>query len=143
MKAIFFTLLLLAALGSLGWTISRLVRFMLVGRPDIKLDRLGERLVSVIEYWLLQRKVPERTQDWAPRGFTSKHHLIIFWGFLLITIGTVEMWLNGMTGLDFSFLPAALYHPLRWVIDVFNLLVLFAVGFGFFRRIVVKPRLIP
>src|SRR5262249_35927010 len=44
---------------------------------------------------------------------------------------------------SFAFLGDALYHPLRWVIDVFNLVVLLMVGFGFFRRMVVRPRLIP
>jgi Fe-S oxidoreductase len=143
MKPLLFTLLFASGMGLLGWTIARLVRFMRVGRPDVQLDHTGERLGSVLIYWLMQKKVPEKPMDGAPRGFTSRHHLIIFWGFLIVTVGTVEMWLNGMTGLDFSFMPPALYHPLRWTIDLFNLLVLFAVGFGFFRRMVVRPRLIP
>ncbi|HEY7954544.1 MAG TPA: heterodisulfide reductase-related iron-sulfur binding cluster [Polyangia bacterium] len=143
MKALVFALVLAVAFGTLGWTISRLIRFMMVGRPDVPFDRLGERFLSVVVYWLMQKKVPEPTMYGAPRGFTSKHHLTIFWGFLIVSIGTLELWVNGLTGLDFSFLPAGIYHPLLWLIDVFNLLVLCAIGFGFFRRLVVKPRLIP
>jgi Fe-S oxidoreductase len=143
MKPLIFGLLMVSALGLLTWTISRLVKFMAVGRPDIKLDRLPERFISVLVYWLMQKKVPEPTMDGAKPGFTSKHHLIIFWGFLIITIGTVEMYFNGLTGLDFSFIGGPLYSALKVTIDVFNLLVLFAIGFGYFRRVVVKPRLIP
>ena len=33
--------------------------------------------------------------DAASRGITSKHHLWIFWGFLLIQIGAIEMFLQG------------------------------------------------
>ncbi|MFI5289144.1 MAG: hypothetical protein ACHQ17_05830, partial [Polyangia bacterium] len=111
MKALVFALVLAVAFGTLGWTISRLIRFMMVGRPDVPFDRLGERFLSVVVYWLMQKKVPEPTMYGAPRGFTSKHHLTIFWGFLIVSIGTLELWVNGLTGLDFSFLPAGIYHP--------------------------------
>ncbi|MGZ3441072.1 MAG: heterodisulfide reductase-related iron-sulfur binding cluster, partial [Polyangia bacterium] len=76
-------------------------------------------------------------------GFTSLHHLGIFWGFLVVTLGTVELWANGLVGLSFTMLPSAIYQPLEWGIDVFNLVVLIAIGYGFFRRLVIKPRLIP
>ena len=143
MKPLIFALLFLAGMGLFAWTISRFIRFMSVGRPDIKLDHLGERFGSVLVYWLGQKKVAEKPIDHPQRFFTSKHHLIIFWGFLIVTLGTVEVWFNGLTGLDFSFLPDPLFHAERWLVDLFNLLVLFAIGFGFFRRLVVKPRLIP
>jgi Fe-S oxidoreductase len=144
MKTLIFSLLLAAGLGGFGWTVWRFVQFMRVGRPDIPTDRLPERLLSVLVYWLGQKKVAEKTMDSPPRGFTSNHHVWIFWGFLIITIGTVEMWFNGLTGLDFgSLLPTAAYQGLKWLIDCFNLLVLVMIGFGFFRRLVVKPRLIP
>jgi Fe-S oxidoreductase len=142
-KPFLFFVLLVAAHVGFGWTVLRFVRFMMVGRPGIPSDRVPERLGSVLVYWLAQRKVPEQTAYGAPAGFTSAHHLIIFWGFLVITVGTTELWLNGLNPMwDFSLL-GPLYHPLKWGIDVFNLLVLCAVAFGFFRRLVVKPRLIP
>src|SRR4051794_32763656 len=125
MKPLIFAAVLAAGLGLQVWTIVRFVRFMLVGRPDIKLDRLPERFLSVLVYWLMQKKVPEKTMDHPKSGFTSKHHLMIFWGFLIITVGTVEMWVNGLFGFDFSFIGSALYAPLVWAIDVMNLLVLF------------------
>jgi Fe-S oxidoreductase len=143
MKTLIFSLVLAAGLGTFGWTIWRFIQFMKVGRPDIPTDRLGERILSVLVYWLGQKKVAEKTMDAPPRGFTSMHHLGIFWGFLIVTLGTVEVWFNGLTGLDFSFLPTGAYHALEWLIDGFNLIVLVMIGFGFFRRLVVKPRLIP
>jgi Fe-S oxidoreductase len=143
LKAIVFGLVFVASFGLLGFTCFRLYRFMRLGRPDIHLDRLGERVMSVLVYWLGQKKVAEKTMDKPPTGFTSKHHLFIFWGFLIVTLGTIELWFNGLTGLDFSFLPDFMFRPVRWAVDVFNLVVLVMVGFGFFRRLVVKPRLIP
>jgi Fe-S oxidoreductase len=144
MKHVIFALVLVAGLATLGWTVARLVRFMMQGKKnDLSLEPLEERMLSVLVYWLGQRKVAQKPMDRAKRGFTSKHHLIIFWGFLIVTIGTVEVWVNGLSGFDFSFLPAVVYQPMVWAVDLFNLLVLFAIGFAAFRRLVVKPRLIP
>src|SRR5262245_58091607 len=102
-KPAIFLLLLIAAWLFFFWTVLRLVRFMMIGRPGIPADRIPERLGSVLVYWLAQRKVPEQTAYGAPAGFTSVHHLIIFWGFLIITAGTTELWLNGLNPVwDFS-----------------------------------------
>jgi Fe-S oxidoreductase len=141
MKTLAFAIVLALGLGGLIYTIARFVRFMMVGRSYIPTDRLGERLVSVGVYWLGQAKVREKPMDSPQRGFTSMHHLWIFWGFLVVTMGTMELWFQGLTGHDFSFLP--LYEKLVWLIDVFNLIVLAMIGFAFYRRLVVKPRLIP
>jgi Fe-S oxidoreductase len=143
MRHLIFAIVLAVGLGGLAFTISRFVRFLWVGRPGIPLDRIPERLGSVVLYWLLQRKVMQKPMDRPKPGFTSLHHLAIFWGFLIVSIGTLELWMNGLAGLSFGFLPAVIYGPLEWLIDVFNLVVLCAIGFGFFRRLVVKPRLIP
>lgn len=143
MRHLIFALVLAVGLGGLAFTISRFVRFMWVGRPGIPGDRIPERLGSVVLYWLFQRKVMQKPMDRPKPGFTSLHHLAIFWGFLIVTLGTIELWVNGLIGFSFSALPAIVYSPLEWVIDVFNLIVLCAIGFGFFRRLVVRPRLIP
>src|SRR5437764_10209617 len=128
MRHLIFAIVLVVGMGGLALTVARLVRFMWVGRPGIPMDRVPERLGSVVLYWLLQRKVMERPMTPRRIGFTSLHHLGIFWGFLVVTIGTVELWFNGLTGMSFSFLPAVIYHPLEWTIDVFNLVVLGALG---------------
>ena len=143
MRHLIFAAVLAVGVGGLLFTVMRFVRFMWVGRDGIPVDRLPARLGSVVLYWLLQRKVMEKPMDKPKFGFTSLHHLGIFWGFLVVTIGTLELWLNGLTGLSLRSLPSVVYSPIEWTIDVFNLVVLVAIGYGFFRRLVVKPRLIP
>jgi Fe-S oxidoreductase len=143
MRQLIFALVLAVGMGGLAYTIFRFVRFMWVGRAGIPVDRIPERLGSVVLYWLLQRKVMEKPMDKPKAGFTSLHHLAIFWGFLIVTAGTVELWINGLTGLSYAQLPSFVYQPLEFLIDLFNLVVLVAIGYGFFRRLVVKPRLIP
>src|SRR5262245_2039373 len=140
MRQLVFALVLLAGLGTLSFSVFRLAKFMWHGRPGIPLDQIPSRLSSLVIYWLMQRKVMQKPADHPKFGFTSLHHLFIFWGFLVVTIGTVELWVYGLTGWT---IPDPVKTPLGWMVDVFSLLVLIAVGFGFFRRLVIKPRLIP
>jgi Fe-S oxidoreductase len=144
-KPALFSLLMIAALAAFGWTMNRRVRWLLKGRPDARFDRWPQRILDVMIYWLGQKKVGEPVSyDHARRGITSKHHYWIFWGFLLITVGTGELIVNGiLPAFSLDFLGDTLYGLLKLAIDWMNLIVLVMVGYGFFRRIVLKPRLIP
>ena len=63
MRHLIFALLLAVGMGGLALTVARLVRFMWVGRPGIPVDRIPERLGSVVLYWLFQRKVMEKLRE--------------------------------------------------------------------------------
>ena len=148
MKPVIFTLLLIAAFGMFARTVSRLVRFLLRGRPEAppaRMDRWPERLASVAIYFLGQKKVAEPpSYTAARRGITSRHHQWIFWGFLLITIGTVELLVAGVApSFSLAFIGETPYRALKLLIDWMSLIVLLMIGYAFFRRLVLKPRLIP
>src|SRR5262249_7681906 len=106
---------------------------------------------SVMRFFFGQKKVVEKTslpsKRW-PRFVTamgSKYHFFIFWGFLVITIGSVETLIQGLFP-SFSLavvLGETLASALYSCIDFFCGLVLIVIGFAFFRRIVLQPRLIP
>ena len=143
MKSLVFAALILAAGAYFAWTVRRMLRFIRDGKPANRTDRLGERVGSVMEYFLGQKKVAEPVgYDHRP-GVTSKHHLWIFWGFLIITIGTGEVFLQGLFGWDFSFIGETAYGVLKRVIDCFNLLVLAMILFAFARRALIRVRLVP
>ena len=92
-------------------------------------------------YFFAQKKVAEE----GPLHRSSKHHLFIFWGFLIITIATADMLVSGVVpplALR-NWLPGALYKPLYGLIDVFNLIVLSMVVWALIRRTLVRPALIP
>ncbi len=66
-------------------------------------------------------------------------HTIIFWGFLIITIGTLEQFASTLnTSWSFEFL-GPVYGPLISVQDFFTVAILFAVGGAFYRRLVIRP----
>ena len=150
-KRLAFAALLLASLAVFAWTMRRFGRMILAGRPENRFDRVGERLRSVLDYFLGQKKVVEDVvipARRAPRLVTaigSRYHVIIFWGFLVITIGTVETLIQGLFP-TFSLALVMGERVAGWlaaVIDWANLLVLAMIVFAVVRRTVFVPRLIP
>ena len=151
MKRVLFAALLAAALGMFAWTLRRFSRLILAGRPEPRFDRAEERVDSVLRYFFAQKKVVEKTSIPAKRlprfvsALGSKYHFLIFWGFIVITIGSAETMLQGLYP---SFSWAGLIGQtaggiLSSTIDAFSIAVLALVVFAFFRRVVLQPRLIP
>jgi Fe-S oxidoreductase len=150
MKRVIFAILVAAALGMFTWTLRRFIRLLFAGRADDRSDRVGERIGSVLTYFFGQKKVIEKTVLPAKRlprfvsALGSKYHFLIFWGFIIITLGTAETMVQGLFP---AFSLVALNAPvglwLYGVIDWSTLVVLLVIGFAVFRRLVLQPRLIP
>ena len=145
-----FLALVIVASAVFAVSVTRLYRVMALGRVnDLRpADRLGDRIASVLIYFFGQKKVGERMSYQQPAGATSKHHYFIFYGFLVITIGTVEFLLQGLLsglvpGFSFRLFLGPVYPVLSWSIDLFNALVLVMIAYAYFRRIIIRPRLIP
>jgi len=144
MKQVIFALMLLVAFGAFTVTLLRYASYAALGTADPRprLDRIPLRLWNVLVFFVGQKKVAERQ---VGKSAASYHHLFIFWGFLIIQIGAVELFIHGLWE-PFNLgmvLGTTIYSGVRWVIDLSNLIVLVMIGYGFFRRIVLKPRLIP
>lgn len=142
MTQVIFILLLAASLAFFArttWIFGRAV-FAGVSDPRPRLDDLAARVADIGIYFFGQKKVAEV----GPGHRKSWHHLFIFWGFLIITIATVDIFVSGVIpGVSLRLLPDSVYLPLYAVIDVFNGIVLLMIVWAFLRRMIVKPRLIP
>jgi len=142
MNTVIFVALAAASLTFFAWTMWLFGRAVAEGAADPRprLDQLPARIASVLIYFIGQKKVGEE----GPQHQTSKHHLIIFWGFLVFQVATLDTIVAGISppGLV-ARLPDVLYHPLAIVIDVFCLLVLSMITWAVIRRLFVRPRLIP
>src|SRR5262249_32238960 len=114
-------LLIAASLAFFARTTWLFGRAVFAGTPDprSRIDDLPGRLMDVGIYFFGQKKVAEE----GPMHRTSKHHLFIFWGFLIITIASVEVFVSGVIpGVSLRLLPEMLYKPLYALIDSFNLI---------------------
>ncbi|MCB9556078.1 MAG: 4Fe-4S dicluster domain-containing protein [Deltaproteobacteria bacterium] len=121
------------------WTVQRFIRVMKKGRPfPGSFGEKGARFGDVLLYFFMQRSVAREPLSW--------HHLLIFWGFLVITVGTAEILATGVFGSALSYsnlFGSGIDRAFKAVLDVTNGVVLLIICYSFFRRIVIRPRLIP
>lgn len=148
---IIFGVLLLGALVGFAWTLMVYVKRVIRGREEEAIPNPFARLFDwrawsdVIQYWLLQWRVKDPPGAGYPHVHTSVHHLVIFWGFLIITMGTTEYLVQGLWP-AFSyerFAGSTLTLAFKYALDITNVLVIGVICWSVFRRMVIKPRLIP
>lgn len=111
----------------------KLIKILGAVKKEPMKDDLPERLQSFTWNVLLQKKL---FKDFWP----GVQHAIIFWGFIIITIGTTEHIIEGIFhGFSFDFL-GPVYSVIVFAQDLLHPIVLLAVIYGIYRRLVVKPK---
>ncbi len=93
---LFMTLLLLAALGTFGWTMRRRLPPLLFGRKEVRWDRLGERVSALMKFGLGQRRLVAPGE----RG-SGIAHVLVFAAFMVLSLRTVTLVLMGFFGPEF------------------------------------------
>jgi len=130
-----FLFVLTIAFGLFSLNVQRLVSYMRLGLPENRSDHHWARLANVARVGIAQTKILRE----PIAGFM---HATIFWGFIVLTLGTIEIFLQGVFN-GFSY-ERILWHPVYALYavsqDVFAVLVLAAVAFAFYRRLVLHPR---
>ena len=131
----FFAFVLTLSAGFFALNVQRLVRYMSLGQPEDRTDHPFERLKNVLTIGIAQTKI---FRD--PVAGTM--HAFIFWGFMVLTAGTVEILIQGVfSGFSYALLlPKPLYQLYGLSQDGFAGLVIVAIGFAFYRRLVLHPK---
>ena len=130
-----FALVVLAATGFFYYSAQRLIGYLRIGRADPRWDHPLARLWNVLRIAIFQKKI-FRDHVAGPM------HALIFWGFIVLTAGTVELIVHGIVE-TFSyarFLPPVAYFVYSISQDLFAVIVLAAVLFALFRRLVLHPK---
>ncbi len=134
-ESVFFLFIVVLAVGFFALNVQRLVSYLHVGHAEVRTDHPLVRIRNLISIGIAQKKI---LRD----PIAGPMHALIFWGFMVLTAGTVEIIIGGIVP-RFSyalFLPRVLYAGYSNSQDVFALLVLLSVGFALYRRIVLHPR---
>jgi Fe-S oxidoreductase len=130
-----FLFVLTFAAGFFAVNVQRLTRYLRLGVVENRIDRPWRRLGNVLSIGIAQTKI-------LREPVAGIMHATIFWGFLVLTAGTVEIFIQGIWN-GFSY-ERVLWHPVYALYaasqDVFAVLVLAAVAFAFYRRLVIHPR---
>ncbi len=128
-----FYALIAVALVLFARRVNVLVRLMLTGKPAVRWDHVPARLGKVVVFVLGQARL--LGGDFWP----GLMHATIFWGFIILTLGTLEFFGKGVAE---SFSLPLLSNTSAFLIlqDIFSLAVIAAVAYAAFRRLVTRPR---
>ena len=133
-SAIFLFVLVIAA-GFFALNVQRLTAYLNFGVPENRTDHPLTRIKNVLTIGIAQKKI---FRD----PVAGPMHALIFWGFMVLTAGTVEILISGVFPL-FTYarvLPRPIYQAYSASQDVFALLVILSIGFALYRRLVLHPR---
>ena len=124
--------LILAAHGLFLARIAQVFRLVCLGQGTLGLDRLPGRLHDV---W-----VKGFGQSLVLRTPSGIGHAFIFWGFFILTFGTLEGLIAGVVhGFSFAWM-GPIYPVMNTLQDVFAVLVLGALAAAAWRRLVSRPK---
>jgi len=125
-----FLAVLAVALIWFAYAVVKRVRNLMLGQPENRFDRLGERIAGIFLYVFGQRKVLKETFGIV--------HFCIFWGFIIISFGTLQFIGEGLApGFKLPVLGANPYFYL--VKDIMGVLVIIAVIIAAIRRYIIRP----
>jgi Fe-S oxidoreductase len=129
---LFYALLAVAAVLFLRRAVY-LTRLLLTAKPTVRWDSIPRRVGNVLVYVFAQWRLI--MGDFWP----GLMHATIFWGFVVLTLGTIEFFARGVhERLGLPFLSDT--GPYLVAQDVFTVAVIAAVAYAAFRRLVTRPR---
>lgn len=126
-----FGVFFLASISFFAFSSRQLLTILQLGKPENRFDHIPARLKNVFTIAFLQSKL---LRDPVAGTF----HLLIFWGFLALTLVVLESIIEGLTGhFSFAFLGGA-YSVITFSQEIFCVLVMLGVVGSFWRRFVMK-----
>ena len=134
LRILFFAMMAIAA-GIMVYFIVQRIKLWRQGQAEIGFDRFWERVWRTLKYAVAQIKI-------LRQRYPAAMHLGIFWGMVLLFIGTVLGSLDtDVFELIFNakLLKGDFYLLEKVVLDLAALFVLVGLGLAVYRRYVVKP----
>lgn len=133
-KQIVFLVTLLATLGIFSWTMRRVFQYFSLTKAAFPMKDFGKRVKLTLKVALGQTKI-------LRRPVIGLIHALVWWGFIVILFGSLEMIFDGIFGTErvFSFL-GIVYNFLIAAGDVFGLVILIAIILFLVRRNIIKVK---
>ncbi len=132
-KQIVFSIVLLVTLTIFAYTVRRLVSFFRITKP-FPVRNPGKRFGVMMKVAIGQTKIFR----FPAIGLL---HALVFWGFCVILIGSIEMVIDGLSGAERSLgVLGIVYDIISASGDVFALIILVAMVLFIFRRLFLHVR---
>ena len=133
-KQIAFIICSLISIGFFSYTMKNLIAKFKITKPSFPIDKIGERISLTLLVAFGQSKI-------LRRPVIGMMHAIVWWGFLVVTIGTVEIAIEGFTGI---IKPFAILGPVYDVVmasgEIFAALILIMCTAFLVRRYIMKVK---
>ena len=133
-KQILFAITLIVTLGVFAYSVRSLVLYFKLLKPAFPIRDIGKRIMLTLKVAFGQSRI-------LRRPVIGLMHALVWWGFLLILFGSIEMVIDGLFGTDraLSFL-GFFYDAIIASGDVFALLIAILIIAFLFRRIFMRIR---
>ncbi len=132
-KQIVFIIALVMTLAVFLYTISRLYKFFGFTKP-FALGRWGKRFSVMFKVAFFQSKIFRRPVI----GF---FHALVFWGFCVILIGSIEMVIDGVSGTERALSCLGVFYDIITASgDIFALLIIVSIIIFLVRRVFLKVK---
>ncbi|MBI2430011.1 MAG: 4Fe-4S dicluster domain-containing protein [Ignavibacteriales bacterium] len=133
LNQITFALLFLGSISFFAFSCRKLIATLQLGKSENRFDNIPKRLRNVLTIALLQTKL-------LREPLAGTLHLLIFWGFIALSVVVVESIIEGLIGhFSFSFL-GGVYSVITFSQEIFCLLVMIGVIGSLWRRFVTKVK---
>lgn len=93
LKQIFFAIALLATLGVFAYTTRKFVALFKLTRKAFPVEDIGKRIKRTLAVAFGQTRIMRKP-------ILGLMHALVFWGFCVILIGSIEMLIDGLFGTD-------------------------------------------
>jgi ferredoxin len=134
LKQIIFIVMFLVAVGMFGYTAWRIWSYFKLTKKTARFDQIGKRTVHMLMVAFGQTKILRK----ATAGIL---HALVYWGFMVITVGTLEMVIDGFTGAHRSLgILGPVYDVVTASGDVFAAIILISCVMFLWRRYITKPK---
>jgi len=134
LNQILFTLLTLFSFGFFARTIFRLLKLFRLTKPDNRWNNISKRAVTTLLVAFGQTKMMKRP-------LSGIFHAFVWWGFLVITIGSLEMMFDGVTGSERIFSSLGWFYSFVTASgDIFAALIILSCIIFLGRRYITKPK---
>ena len=122
--------MLLAALAGFALLAWRKLAIVVKLAPEVRWDQPAARLRAVLVNGFLQARMV--TREWKP----GLMHAVIFLGFMTLVVRKVQLLIIGYDERVYAGTAGRLFAGFK---DIIEIAVLAAIGYCFYRRLVLKP----
>jgi len=133
-KQLIFAASLIITLGVFSFTLMRLIALFKQTRKGFPIKQIGKRIMLTLRVAIGQTKIMRKP-------VIGLMHALVFWGFCLILIGSVEVVIDGLAGTEriLGFL-GPVYSVITASGDIFAFLIMVFIIIFLFRRIFMNVR---